>query len=608
MAAAAAYFFVKGLIFLHFPPDRGRINQHLILKGGICLKRRIFALALCLCLVFGMALTARADNTASSIQIYVSVDENGRADVTMTVRLRLEATKDTLYFPLPVNAEDIRLNDGGTTSTKGANSTQVKLPSSVANHVGDHVLTFRYKIPNVVKMVEDPDTKKNRLTLELPLLSGFEFPVQSVTLAVTLPETIEGRPSFKSTYYQGDIDKLLSVTVNSNMITGQITQQLKDHETLSMTMLVPESMFDGVSTYVRVGNPEIIPMLVCAALALLYWILFLRCYPVLRQSRKTPPEGLNAGELGVRLTLSGADLTVMVFSWAQLGYLDIQLDDRGRVWLRKKMDMGNERTAFEGKVFHALFGRRDIAEGTGRRFAELSRQVGRINPSRKTLNHPKCGNPLIFRGAMCGVMVFCGVCYALNFTSLPAMQVILSLFLGALGAVTGWLIQAGMYRIHLRSKFPLVLSLILAVFWFLLGLWAQVWIIGLVCALSQALAGLMAAYGGRRSELGRQNASMILGLYQYLRTADRAELKKICQTDKDYFFDLLPYALALGVETSFARRFGTEKMPACPYFSCGVKTKMTAEDWTRFFRETIRLMDEGRKRLNYEKYAALWLR
>ena len=559
-------------------------------------------------MVFGLALTVRADNTASSIQIYASVNEDGRADVTMTVRLRVEQALEELYFPLPLNAEDIRLNNSGATSTKGINATQVKLPASIYAHVGDHVLTFEYKIPNVVGMVEDPNTKKSNLTLELPLLSGFEFPVQSVTLAVTLPENIEGRPNFKSTYYLDDIDKLLSVTINSNMITGQITQQLKDHETLSMTMVVPQSMFDGVSTYVRVGDPEIIPMLVCAAVALLYWIIFLRCYPLLRQSRKTPPEGLNAGELGVRLTLAGVDLTAMVFSWAQLGYLEIQLDDRGRVWFHKKTDMGNERSAFEVKTFQALFNRRDFAEGTGRRYAELAAHVRRLNPSRKTLNHPKCGNPLIFRFAMCGVMVFCGVCYAMHFTGLRAMQVILAIFLGALGAAAGWLIQAGMYRLHLRGRAPVILSLVLTLLWFLLGLWANVWLIGLICALSQLLAGLMAAYGGRRTELGRQNAAMILGLYHYLRTADRTELKKIRETDRDYFFDLLPFALALGVEVPFARRFGTEKMPACPYFSCGVKTRMTAEEWTRFFRETVRLLDERGKRMQFEKYAALWLR
>ena len=558
--------------------------------------------------MLSLSITGHAAGAASSIQIYASVNEEGLADVTMTVRLRITEKVDSLYFPLPLAATDIRLNDGGVNATRGTNSIQVKLGNDVTNYVGDHVLTFKYKIPNVVKMVEDPQTKQNKLTLELPLLSGFEYPVGSVSLTVMLPEEIQSRPVFKSTYHQDDIDKILSVTVSNNMVTGLITQQLKDHETLSMTMVVPKSMFDGVNTYVRVGNPEIIPMVVCGLVALLYWILFLRGYPLLRIPQKTPPEGITAGEAGSRLTMAGTDLTAMVFSWAQMGYLHIQLDDRGRVWLHKKMDMGNERNPFEVKTFQSLFGRRDILDGTGARYAVVARKLSKLNPARKTMTHPKCGNMLIFRGLMCAVQAICGVCFAMNLTGLIAMQVILSLVLAILGGVTGWAIQAGMYRIHLRRKLPMVLSLVLAVLWIGLGLWAGQWILGLVVALVQLLAGLMAAYGGRRSQLGRQNATMLLGLRHYLKSVDRADLKRIQENDPEYFYNLLPFALALGVEMSFAGRFGNQKMPSCPYFSCGVKTRMTAEEWTRFAREAADILDERFRRMEVEQYAALWMR
>ena len=416
----------------------------------------------------------------------------------MTVRLRMEAAVESLYFPLPLAATDIRLNESGVNATRGTSSIQVKLGSDVTNYVGDHVLTFKYKIPDVVRMVEDPETKKSKLTLNLPLLSGFEYPVGSVSLTVMLPEPIEGRPVFQSTYHQDNIDKILSVNISNNMITGLITQQLKDHETLSMTMVVPPSMFDGVSTYVRVGNPEVVPMLICGLAALVYWILFLRGYPLLKERRNSPPEGITAGELGSRLTMAGTDLTTMVFSWAQMGYILIQLDDRGRVWLHKRMEMGNERNGFEVKTFQTLFGRRDIVDGTGNRYAAVVRKLNKLNPAKKTVASPKCGNALIFRYLMCAVQLFCGVCFAMNFTGKIAFQVLLVIVLAALGAVSGWLIQSGMYRLHLRYQLPVILSLVLSVAWVLLGVWSGQWVIGLCSVLTQLLAGLMAAYGGRR--------------------------------------------------------------------------------------------------------------
>ena len=596
---------------LLFPPDRDKMRKSNTIpfeKGGIPLKRRIFALALCFCLALGLALTARADSAASSIQIYASVNEDGLANVTMTVRLRIEQTVDSLYFPLPLEATDIKLNDSGVNATRGTSSTQIRLGKDITDRVGDHVLTFVYKIPNVVKMVEDPKTQKSNLTLNLPLLCGFEYPVQSVNLTVMLPEDVQGRPIFKSTYHQDDIDSILNVSINSNMITGLITQQLKDRETLSMTMVVPESMFDGVNTYVRKGNPEVIPMVICALIALVYWSVFLRGYPLLRERRNSPPEGITGGELSTRLTMAGADLTAMVFSWAQMGYLLIQLDDRGRVWLHKRMDMGNERNAFEVKTFRALFSRRETVEGTGLRYAELAQKVAQLNPGRKILNHPKSGNTTLFRIAFAAVNVFCGICYAMNFTGMPALQVVLSILLGALGAAAAWYIQAGMFRLHLRYKLPVIVSAVLAVLWVLLGVWAGPWGIGLLCVLGQVLAGLMAAYGGRRTDLGRSNATQILGYRSYLKKVDREELKRIQENDPEYFYNQLPFALALGVEMAFARRFGKKKMPACPYFICGVKNKMTAEEWTRFFQETAEILDSRYRRLEMEKFAVMWLR
>ena len=92
--------------------------------------------------MLGLAVTARADSAASSIQIYASVNENGVADVTMTVRLRIEAPVDSLSFPLPLAASDIKLNDRSVTVNRSAASTLVPLDASICESIGDHVLNI----------------------------------------------------------------------------------------------------------------------------------------------------------------------------------------------------------------------------------------------------------------------------------------------------------------------------------------------------------------------------------------------------------------------------------------------------------------------------------
>jgi len=526
----------------------------------------------------------------------------------MTVRLRVEQPVESLYFPLPANADNVKLNDKDANFHRSGSVLLVNLGKNVAGYVGDHVLNFRYTIPNVVHVTKDEKTGERKLTMELPLLCGFEYPVQSVSLSVMVPENIVNRPIFKSTYHQDSIDTILSYSVNNNMITGLITQQLKDQETLTLTMTVPPSMFDGVSTYVREGNPESVPMLVLAGIALVYWLIFLRCFPVFRERRNTAPEGITAGEMGTRLTMAGADLTGMILSWAQMGYLLIQLDDNGRVWLHKRMNMGNERNLFEVKTFKALFGKHRAVNVLTRRYAELACRVSESIPGKKLLNHPKSGNPTIFRALACGVQLLCGWCYAMNFTGVVAFQVVLVIFLGALGALSGWLIQSGMYQLHLRGKLLTLAALAAALGWVLLGIWSGPWVIGLLSVLGQMLFGLMAAYGGRRSDLGRQNATQILGYRRYLKTVDREELKRIQKNDPEYFYNQLPYAIALGVDGAFSRQFGNQLMIQCPYFFCGVKERMIAYDWVRFFREAVRVMDEGPRRMKMERFSILRFR
>ena len=189
-----------------------------------------------------------------------------------------------------------------------------------------------------------------------------------------------------------------------------------------------------------------------------------------------------------------------------------------------------------------------------------------------------------------------------------AFQILLAIVLAVLGAASAWAIQSGMYRLHLRFRLPVVLSVLLSLAWLGLGIWCGQWVIGLLCVLVQLLAGLMAAYGGRRSELGRQNASLILGLRHYFKTVDREDLKRIQENDPEYFYNLLPFALAMGVEYPFAKRFGSQKLAPCPYFTCGISKKLTAEEWTDFFRETAQILDERYRRMEIEKYAAIWIR
>ena len=575
------------------------------------MRRFLTLLTVCVLLTGVLCIPASAETSASKVDLYCTVTSEGDCQVSMTVTLRLEEAHDQMTFPLPVNAKNITMNHSSVSAVKTDSAIDVDISKVTRGYVGEASLFFEYTIPKAVKVNADQSTKliaDRTLQLDIPLLCGFEYPVESLTFLINMPsDKMTNSPTFHSIYRQMSIESDLTYKVDKNQIIGSSKTILNDHEGVTMSMVVPQDMFPTVSTYIREGNPEIVPMIVCAVLSLLYWILFLRTLPMFRIRTSTPPEGITAGELGCRLTLAGRDLTMMIFSWAQLGYLLIHMDGNGRILLYKRMDMGNERSAFENKVFKALFSSRRVVDATGNQYALLCQKVARQVPNERNMHRGNSGNMKLFRLIACGSQVFCGICVAMNMTSISFLQILLSVILGIFGAISAWLIQDVAYRTHLRGKTPVYIGLVCILIWIVLGLLCgQVWI-PLCCTLGELVLGYFAAYGGRRSDLGRHDAGMVLGFRHYAKRLPREDISRLMKNDPDYFFNLAPYALALGVINPFSEAFGRRKLDQCPYLVTRVHGKRTAQEWGKLMAKAADMMDARVRRMQVEKWFAVQL-
>lgn len=561
------------------------------------------ALAVCIMLLGAVAMPASAESVASRVDLMCTVNSEGDCLVTMNVTLRLDQAYNSLTFPLPANARDVTLNNSSASTRKTDSAVQVDISRYTRDYVGELPLVFNFMIPEAVKVSRDEIKlgEERKLILTIPMLNGFELPVQSLSFIINMPSAeMPNRPNFTSTYRQESVGSDLTYDIDKNQIIGSSKRGLNDHDGITMTMVVPREMFPTVSVYVREGNPELPYIIGFACAALLYWLLFLRTWPLVRSRTSTAPEGITAGELGCRLTLSGGDLTMMVFSWAQLGYLLIHMDGNGRVLLHKRMDMGNERSQYENKIFRSLFGNRRVIEATGMQYARLCRKVAATIPYERNMYRGNSGNMKIFRGLACGSMVFCGICVAMNMTTVPVLYILMSIILAVFGAISGWLIQAIAYRNHLRGKTPVYIGFLCILIWIGLGLLCgQIWI-PLCCVLGEFLVGYFAAYGGRRSELGRHDAAQVLGLRHFVKHLQPEEITRLMKNDPDYFFNMAPHALAMGVINPFSRSFGRRKLDQCPYLMSRVTGKRTAEEWGHLMADAADMMDAKSRRMMWE--------
>ena len=565
------------------------------------MRRILIFILCCLMLTTAAAAAGRMDDVLSTTVVY----PDGTADVVLTVRITLDEAQTGLTFPLPAGAENVRLNNAAVEPRTTPDNPAVVLVdlSGVCSQAGTFSLDFRYSLKDLV--YADGQTKDGDpiLHLDVPLLSGFEYPVDAMTFTVTFPEGVEGSPSFYSGYFLQSIESNLDYTVEDGILRGTVNTVMKDRETLMMTMQVEQAHFPEVVIVEESNCQHLIYMAAIAGAAWLFWLLFLPALPVYSQRVVAAPPGIHAGEVASRVHMVGADLTALVFQWAQLGYLRISPDRRGKVWLHKRMEMGNERTPFEVKIFRRLFSENQMVEGTGSRYARLWHQAAATMDRASQITRGGLWARGIFRAMAVPVSAFAGAAMGQELISAGGpWQMVTMTALAMAGCFTALKIQAGVVCMYRRRREAQPLALICALLWIVAALllhrpWAGLMSVGV-----QFLAGLFAAWGGRRPPEGRELACRLLGLRRYLIGARRHEIRDALELNPDYFFEMAPFALAFGVEDAFAKRFGRNIMPQCGYMDAPRSENLTAREWAFLMRRTAEKLDAAALRGNQYRH------
>lgn len=557
--------------------------------------RRLASLLLVLLLIAYLGLGVSAATGVSAMSGFATVNAEGKCQISMTVTLHLEEAVDKLLFPVPAEATGVTLNGSRVSAARSGNVRNVNLSRLVRKVVGDVTVTLQYSLYDVIVT-----TESGALEMQLPMLSGFAYPIQKLEFSVTMPGAVEVLPGFVSGYHEARIEEDLFYRVDGATITGGSVRALKDHETLTMTLPVTAEMFPRTLTHTQDYQWATVAMAVCGAVALLYWIIAMWNPPGLARTLPEPPQGYSGGSLGCIMAGTGLDLTMMVLSWAQLGYVLIHVKGQ-RVILHRRMEMGNERSEIEVRWFRKLFGKRDRVDTTDFRYAQLCRAAAKTSADNGDLFRRFNGNPKIFRGIAGLIGLVGGMGIAVAMADGAALQGVLLVLFGALGAVSGWYIQLFGAGFLLRNQRLLKHSLGLCAVCLLLGLISGAANVALLMDGALLVAGMLLAWGGRCTPMGRLAQMQTRGFARYLQRVSSGELLRICRNEPDYFFRMAPYALALGREKTFAKRFGQLRLERCPYLTTGMDGNMTVLQWAALMRKAVTLMDDRANRLPLEK-------
>ena len=155
------------------------------------IKRVLFMLLFAVLL---LPLRAQAASAATRLDYTATINVDGEALVSLTMNLHLEAINQNLTYPLPGTATNITVNGSSPSTSRSGDLILVGLERVPGGQPGDYVVTMSYNLPKVVTVAMKTDTvskkqvpDKDNLSLQLPLLSGFAYPITAMTYTITLP-------------------------------------------------------------------------------------------------------------------------------------------------------------------------------------------------------------------------------------------------------------------------------------------------------------------------------------------------------------------------------------------------------------------------------------
>ncbi len=542
---------------------------------------RRFLLAFLCCLI--LICPVFATEQGADIQITGTLDPNGSCYMETEMTLHLPGPVSELALPLGPHAKDPIVN-GASERIQDINGVPGVLLSKETGFTGAVHISMTYTLADCV-------SSDHQWDLVLPLLAeGFSYPVDHLDFQLTLPGPFEATPTFVSAYLGADVDNFMDLQIRDGVITGSLKTPLRSNEHLTMTLETTAELFPRnlpTGQYAPTCN---LIVLGCILAALLYWLICMRHRPVWAVKQSQPPVDVPPGEVGCRLWAQSPDLALIVIHWAHLGYVSLHFTGEEDVILRKRMDMGNERSEYENRLFQYLFASRPIVPCSSSFYRSFAAEVAKSKPRIKGQFRRCRGNSFYVRLFAAGAAFFAGVSAADMVTPPMEGRYLNLLIWGALWAICAAFIHSGPRSIYCRNSRPGRLALVGAVGFVILGILSGALLQALICLLIQGLFAWMILFGGKRTETGYRTLQNLLGFRQYLCTLSRTKLSEIMEQNPLFFYDIAPYALALGVDRQFATQFETLRLPPCPWLDSDLPLGNRAPEWYPVLRQITQIL------------------
>lgn len=525
-------------------------------------------------------------------QVNIQVHENNTMDVKETIVTDFSEKKHGIYRNIPTRTT-IRVDEKSYSYACEVSDEAVKdWPWKFGD--GDQY--------NTILIIGDPDKKisgkqtyKISYTYSYPedRIDDFDFiyhnllgdqwqvPIEKFSFKMKFDKPLPDEAVKDLEIYSGtrgvDFNSLdVDYKVSKTRLTGT-AENIEEYQAITVRAKLPEGYFKGEKHASAV--PSIIGLIIALAGVVLIAL------GVIRTRRKKPvrtvefhaPDGISPAEVGTIIDESADDKDMMsLIPWfAERGYLTVRIVEKERkirkdqqlVELTKVKDLPTDAPEYQKMFFDLLFEEGDVrlmdklGEDFGEKFLKAKSELAGVFKDDRKLSTGTLKACVLSGIVTVGAAIFFGLssCVAL-LENFPAGVMAIAFF-----GIT--LIGCGLAR----SGKHKILSIIMIIVCLLIelgnvalfcdeenSLFAPGFclLVFAICGAASVLASLMVA----PTDYKIQTVGKLMGLRDFIKVAELDKLNALIDENPNYYFDILPFAMAFGLEEKWSKHFENIKI------------------------------------------------
>ncbi|GHV44253.1 hypothetical protein FACS1894204_01070 [Synergistales bacterium] len=518
-----------------------------------------------------------------------------------------------LYLGAPGEVRDVKVEGAPFTAWREKNNMVVRIGDADkwADTKTHYILRYIYDVGG--------DRLRNKDEFVYNLIADYDAPITKMTFRVEMPHPFDVTPLNFTQGERGSVkNDAVEFKVNGAVITGRLKAASRPHELMTIALPLPDGYYTAAVRKQNLGT------FICdywwgfvlgfEALALALWAAVGKNKQIFPSVQFYPPQGVTPAEIGYIIDGSAdpMDIISMIIYWAGKGCLTIEeitrktmlgLGSQKGFMFRKLNNLGSDAKSFEKRMFKEMFAFGDGSEVTTFTL-EATHFFLTLDAAAAGVTNLYAAKPetriyakgMGWRGALVclpALLIAALAGFVPTFMSTGDIQNAATSCLLALPFMVAALIYGAMVsslrtatrKAKRRTIFwCFIVPTLLAAYGVYqgcslgIGLHIMLLIVGacVLGLLAMCFPIILAFRCSKRTELGDRYMELVLGFKAFLTAAERDKINMLVNENPNYFYDVLPYVVALGVTDKWARNFEELSVPPPDWYRSDTRDRFRA--------------------------------